>query len=216
MTLGYLLLIGDIVRNAFGSTLHMRWPSSFLRDWRDAAIVILIGSVMSPLLAGEARAERWCLSAIEFAQPVFVVNPGHDEPEPGQAVPPRLEPIEGMELEISLAQPGWLNVQGHVGFQQEDGTPACSKRNYVLRYMTGVDVVLNGRRVAGTLSTANWDRAEHYHDMTFAATVDVDAGSHIVAVRGVQIAKNGGRNSCKVYYKARQYSGVTVQVFQPC
>jgi hypothetical protein len=208
------------MRNVFGSTVNfpgvIRRSSWSARSWLKVAIVILIGSVMGAQLAREARADRWCLSAIEFAQPVFVVNPGHDEPEPGQAVPPRLEPIEGMELEISLAEPGWLNVQGHVGFQQEDGTAACSQRKYVLRYMTGVDVTLNGSRVDGTLSTANWNRAEHYHDMTFAATVDVDAGSHVVAVRGVQIAKNGGRSSCEVYYKSREYSGVTVQVFQPC
>jgi hypothetical protein len=153
------------MRNVFGLMVNFPgaiWRPSSPRSWLNVAIVILIGSVMGAQLAREARADRWCLSAIEFAQPVFVVNPGHDEPEPGQAVPPRLEPIEGMELEISLAESGWLNVQGHVGFQQEDGTPACSQRKYVLRYMTGVDVTLNGRRVDGTLSTANWNRAEHY------------------------------------------------------
>jgi hypothetical protein len=178
--------------------------------------MILIGPAMSTQLARDVRAERWCLSASEFAQPVFEINPGHDEPEPGQAVPPRLEPVEGMELELELAQPGWLNVQGHVGFQQQDGEPSCSKRKYEFRYMTGVDVTLNGRRIDGTLSTANWNRAEHYHDMTFAATIAVEAGPHTIAVRGVQIPKNGGRNTCEVYYKSRQYSGVTVQVFHPC
>ena len=127
----------------------------------------------------------------------------------------RLAPVPGMAIEVALAQPGAIRVFGHVGFQME-GDRKCTKRADTLQSMTGIDVVIDGRRIPGTYVTENWARHEHYHDMPFAATVELDPGTHLIEVRGETITLSPKRNSCAVYFKQAQYHSMTVEILQPC
>jgi hypothetical protein len=160
---------------------------------------------------------------ILFAQPPFASNPSplHEGPELGQDVSVgvegenRLAPVPGMAIEVDLEQAGAIRVSGHVGFQME-GDQNCDRNRYKLRWMTGIDVTLDGKRVSGTYATENWARHEHYHDMPFATVVELDAGTHLIEVRAEALMKNGSSNSCEVYFKEAHYHGMTVELLQPC
>jgi hypothetical protein len=158
-----------------------------------------------------------------FTQPSFESNPSptHDGPEPGQDVSVgvagefRLAPVPGMSIEVDLERPGAVRVSGHVGFQME-GNASCNRRKYHLRWMTGVDVTVDGDRVPGTYVTENWARDEHYHDMPFVASIELDPGTYLIEVRAEAIMQNRSNNTCEVYFKEGQYHGMTVEVLQPC
>jgi hypothetical protein len=160
---------------------------------------------------------------ILFAQPPFESNPSpnREGPERGQDVAAgvagefRLAPVPGMTIEAALDQPGAIRVFGHVGFQVE-GNRKCTKRAYTLQSMTGIDVAIDGKRIPGTYATENWARHEHYHDMPFAATVELDPGTYLIEVRGETITLSPNRNSCAVYFKQAQYHSMTVEILQPC